>query len=260
MITVIIPALNEERTIGNVTRYCLRQPHVSEVIVVDDNSKDKTANVAADAGATVITSAAVGKGISMKEGIEQASNEILVFIDGDIDPYPKDTIKLLTTPVLHDKADFVKARFSRNAGRVTELVAKPLLSILFPRLSKFSQPLSGMIAGRKQLFREVDFISDYGVDIGILIDMHNMGARIEEVCIGHIENKSKPWHELPKMSTEVVKAILFKSIMHETGSLLDSTRNIGLPTTAIHRIADSDLNKETRITRENELMPGMNTI
>ena len=69
----------------------------------------------------------------MKEGVQMARNAILIFLDGDIDPYPHDTINLLATPLIDNEADFVKATFARNAGRVTELVAKPLLYI-FPRI------------------------------------------------------------------------------------------------------------------------------
>ncbi|HEY8389088.1 MAG TPA: glycosyltransferase, partial [Parasegetibacter sp.] len=212
MVSVIIPALNEEETIANVVSFCLSQNDVSEVIVVDDKSVDNTVAAALEAGAKVITSTRLGKGISMKDGMLFASNDILVFLDGDIFPYPEDTISKLTRPILENEYDFVKATFSRNAGRVTELVAKPLLSIFYPELSVFSQPLSGMIAGRKSLFEKVDFLSDYGVDIGILIDMFLQKARITEVNIGYIENKSKPWQELGKMSKEVARAIITKAM------------------------------------------------
>ena len=94
---------------------------------------------------------------------------------------------------------------------MTELVAKPLLHILFPGLTHFSQPLSGMIAGKKSYFKKIEFVNDYGVDIGILIDMYLMKARVKEVNIGYIENKSKPWEALGKMSKEVSKAIINKT-------------------------------------------------
>ena len=211
MISVIIPALNEEKTIGKIVKFCLKDPLVAEVIVVDDKSTDHTAMEAFKSGAKVILSDVRGKGISMKDGIMQAYNELVVFLDGDIDPYPEKTIRDLINPILDDKADFVKGAFARNAGRVTELVAKPLLNILFPGLSHFSQPLSGMIAGKKSLFKKVDFFNDYGVDIGILIDMYLMKARVLEVNIGYIENKSKPWEALGKMSKEVSQAIIRKA-------------------------------------------------
>lgn len=222
MLTIIIPVLNEEKTIANVIGFCKQNELVTEVIVVDDTSEDNTAAIARNAGATVITSAVRGKGISMKDGINAAKNDILLFLDGDIDPYPADTITTLAEPLLLNEADFVKGTFSRNAGRVTELVAKPLLSIFYPGLAKFSQPLSGMIAGRKGFFERIKFFNDYGVDIGILIDMYLMKARITEVNIGYIENKSKPWEALGKMSREVSRAIISKAQQQNPGELLEA--------------------------------------
>lgn len=211
MLTAIIPALNEEITIGKVVHFCIGHPLINEVIVVDDKSEDNTAAVAAAAGAKVITSEVRGKGTSMKDGVNAASNNLLIFLDADIDNYPAETITMLSEPLLLDEADFIKGTFSRNAGRVTELVAKPLLNIFYPALAEFSQPLSGMIAGKKSFFNRIKFFNDYGVDIGILIDMYLMKARIKEVNIGYIENKSKPWEALGKMSKEVAKAIITKA-------------------------------------------------
>ncbi len=211
MLTVVIPALNEEKTIGNVIRFCFSDQKVTQVIVVDDQSEDATRQIAQDAGADVIISKSRGKGISMQEGIRDAKNDIILFLDADIDPYPEATISTLAEPILSNQADFVKGTFARNAGRVTELVAKPLLNIFYPGLSKFSQPLSGMIAGKKEYFSRLEFFNDYGVDVGILIDMYLMNARITEVNIGYIENKSKPWEALGKMSKEVSKAIISRA-------------------------------------------------
>ncbi|MBL7739537.1 MAG: HAD-IB family phosphatase [Chitinophagaceae bacterium] len=225
MLTVIIPALNEEKTIEQVIRFCWSEPGVSEIIVIDDTSDDNTVSLAKEAGARVIISAARGKGISMKEGIDAATNETVVFLDADIDPYPDKTIANLTAPLISNEADFVKGAFARNAGRVTELVAKPLLTILFPGLSHFSQPLSGMIAGKKTFFKKIEFFNDYGVDIGILIDMYLMKARVQEVNIGYIENKSKPWEGLGKMSREVSRAILSKAQRQHSNELSQESVN-----------------------------------
>ncbi|MBK7883352.1 MAG: HAD-IB family phosphatase [Chitinophagaceae bacterium] len=211
MITVIIPALNEEHTIGNVVRLAKNSPNVTEVIVVDDKSMDNTIEEARKEGAIVITSTKLGKGSSMKDGVLYAGNPILVFLDADIITYPKNIVHLLTEPIISNKADFPKSCFSRQAGRVTELVAKPLLSILYSGFPSFWQPLSGMIAGKKNMFEKIQFEEGYGVDIGILIDMHQMGARIEEIGIGHIENKMQPLEQLGKMSREVAAVILKKS-------------------------------------------------
>lgn len=210
MLTAIIPALNEELTIGKVVQFCINQPLISEVIVIDDKSEDSTVSIATEAGAKVIISEVRGKGTSMKDGANAATNELLIFLDADIN-YPEDTVTLLSKPLLDNEADFVKGTFSRNAGRVTELVAKPLLNIFYPGLAEFSQPLSGMIAGKKSFFKRIKFFNDYGVDVGILIDMYLMKARIQEVNIGYIENRSKPWEALGKMSKEVAKAIITKA-------------------------------------------------
>ncbi len=218
MITIIIPALNEEEHIASVISQSWLHPEVNEVIVVDDNSTDNTVEISKRHGAKILISSSPGKGTSMKEGILAASSDIVCFLDGDIDPYPEDTIRLLTDPILKNEADFVKSTFERNAGRVTELVAKPLLSILFPELVKYNQPLSGMIAARKSVLQSIEFVDDYGVDIGILIDMHLRKVRCCEVNIGYIENKSKPWESLGRMSREVARAIIQKSMTYRKSS------------------------------------------
>lgn len=215
MVSVIIPALNEQDTIAEVVRFSLQEPLVSEVIVVDDKSEDDTVKNAQSAGAKVIISDIRGKGLSMRDGIRTSSNQLLVFLDADIHPYPEKTISRLVQPLIENECDFVKGAFARNAGRVTELVAKPLLKIFFPELSAFQQPLSGMIAGKKSFFSKIDFFTDYGVDVGILIDMFLMQARVKEINIGYVENKSKPWQQLGKMSSEVSKAIIQKATLRQ---------------------------------------------
>lgn len=214
MVSVVIPTLNEEATIAAVVRYASSCKHVSEVLVIDDKSVDNTVNEATAAGARVITSTKLGKGVSMQDGVMLAQNEIIAFLDGDIDPYPPETISSLTQPIIDNEADFCKATFSRQAGRVTELVAKPLLSILFPELSDFKQPLSGMIASKKSILNQIHFQDDYGVDIGLLIDVFKANARVKEIFIGEIENKMKPWQELGKMSREVSQTILTKALKY----------------------------------------------
>lgn len=207
-ISVLIPALNEEETIGQVITIAKSNSNVDEIIVIDDNSIDRTVEIAKAAGARVITGTMLGKGSSMLDGLLVAKNNIIVYLDADIKNYNKDVIELLTRPILNGEADFVKSTFTREAGRITELVAKPLLSILFPEALRFNQPLSGIIAGKREVFQRVTFENDYGVDIGILLDAINMGAKIVEVNIGNIQHKMKPWGKLPKMAKEVAKSIL----------------------------------------------------
>jgi len=211
MVSVIIPVLNEERTIAEVVKKSFLCESVSEVIVVDDASVDASVENAQKAGARVVQSTKPGKGASMLDGLYCSKNQIIVFLDGDIENYADDIVYKMVEPIISEKADFVKSMFSREAGRVTELVAKPLLSLIFPELSIYSQPLSGMIAGRKEMLKNVVFENDYGVDIGILIDMFEMGAKICEIDIGRIDHKSKQWQQLGKMAREVSRAILKRS-------------------------------------------------
>jgi glucosyl-3-phosphoglycerate synthase len=215
MITVIIPALNEEKTIGNAIRQVKNSPGVTEIIVVDGGSVDDTVAEARKEGAKIITSTGSGKGDSMREGMLMAKNELLVFMDADIPDYPGelplDLVVRLTEPLILDEADFVKSYFERQTGRMTEIMVKPMLEFFFPHLLQFRQPLSGMIAGRKSFFQRVEFDNDHGVDIGLLIDMHQVRARIREVCIGETGNDIKPLHMLGKMAKQVANAI-FKRV------------------------------------------------
>lgn len=211
MITVIIPALNEENTINGVISLVKQSKLVSEVIIVDDKSLDKTVEISLKAGAKVITGTKLGKGASMRDGLLIAQNEIILFVDADITTYPQNLVELMTFPILNEEFDFVKSYFTRQAGRVTELVAKPLLSILYPEFPQFIQPLSGMIAGKKSFFNQINFEDGYGVDIGILIDMHKLNAKITEVDIGNIENRMQSLEQLGKMSKAVANTILDKS-------------------------------------------------
>jgi glucosyl-3-phosphoglycerate synthase len=211
MVTVIIPAYNEGATIKKVIQIVKQSQCVSEIIVIDDKSIDNTVQEAKTEHVNIFTSSVRGKGSSMREGILLASNDIIAFVDADITTYPKDVIDRLVLPIINKEADFVKSYFERQAGRVTELVAKPLLSFLFPSLSNYKQPLSGMIAGKKALLQKINIEDDYGVDIGILIDMHEKGARIKEVSLGYIENRMQTVFQLGKMSKEVTHAILKRS-------------------------------------------------
>ena len=214
MISVIIPALNESARIANVIELAIRSPNVTEVIVVDDGSVDDTPNIATAAGAIVITSSLLGKGASMEDGLNAASNPIVVYLDGDLQGLRPDLIQLLVEPILKDEADFSKACFSRAAGRVTMLTARPLMQLFFPELAHFVQPLGGIIAARASLLKTLRFETDYGVDLGLLIDAHMLNARIVEVDIGHLEHDSQSLEALGEMSKQVVRALLNRADRH----------------------------------------------
>lgn len=208
MISIIIPVLNESPTVASVVQFAKRGPGVTEVIVVDDGSIDGTPELAAAAGAKVVTSTLLGKGASMEDGAWAATNDIVLFLDGDLSQLEDDLIAKMTKPLLEGRADFVKARFTRAAGRVTMLTARPLILTFFPELAHFEQPLGGIIAAKRSLFRKLRFETDYGVDIALLIDIAAMGAVVEQVDIGHIQHDSQSLEVLGDMAKQVVRVIL----------------------------------------------------
>lgn len=214
--SVIIPAFNEEKTIGQVIDKVRESKNEVEIIVVDNCCTDKTAEVAKSKNTKIAYSNNQGKGYAMEVGLQHATGDIILFVDGDLGIYTDDIIGLMTEPIATGRADFTKSAFSREDGRVTELVAKPLLELLFPTMKKFEQPLSGIIAGRKEVFDKITLEKDYGVDIGILLDMIQMEAKVEEVHIGRIDNITQSWQSLSQMAKEVARAILKRANMIET--------------------------------------------
>ena len=207
-VTVVIPARNEEKHIANVIRNVSKCELVDEILVVNNNSKDNTKQAALNSGARVVTCKKVGKGYAMEMGIKNATGDIILFADADIDNYDEGFVYKMIKPLLNNKCDFVKSTFERQGGRVTCLVAKPLLELAFPELCRFSQPLSGIIAGKREYFEKIVLEKDYGVDIGILIDLYKLGVRIREINIGSIENDSQDWKNLIDMSRQVTAAIV----------------------------------------------------
>ncbi|MEX2316180.1 MAG: glycosyltransferase [Pirellulales bacterium] len=208
MISIIIPVLNESPTVASVVSVARRAPGVAEVIVVDDGSIDGTPELAAQAGARVVTSTLLGKGASMEDGVWAAQNEIVLFLDGDLSGLREDLVSRLTAPILDQKADFVKAQFSRTAGRVTTLTARPLLTTFFPELNHIEQPLGGIAASRRSLLRNLRFETDYGVDVALLLDVVLSGAAVAQVDIGHIDHDNQSLDDLGDMAKQVVRVIL----------------------------------------------------
>jgi len=212
-VSVIIPVLNESKRISSIIQLALSSGSVGEVIVVDDGSIDGTPELARDAGALVVTSTLLGKGASMQDGLLRARHDTILYLDGDLSGLCDDLVERMATPILSGEADFVKAKFSRRAGRVTVLTARPLLHTYFPELASFEQPLGGIIAVRKELLGRLRFEDDYGVDIGLLLDAHALGARLIEVDIGHIEHDSQDLDQLGEMAVQVARAILDRAAL-----------------------------------------------
>lgn len=231
-VSVIIPAKNEGKFIKKTIKTAFDCLGVSEVIVVDGGSTDNTRDIARSLGAEVIVQSNLkypGKGIAMRDGYYYSNGDILVYIDADIKNISTSFIEGLYRPILNDEADFVKGAFERAAGRVTELVAKPLLRLFYPELSRFRQPLSGEIAGKRRVFRYVDWPDNWGVDVAILIDVYKAGYRIKEVDLGYKDHDMKPLHLLNEMSYEVARTILDRAArdgkikIGEVESLLERT-------------------------------------
>ncbi|MBI4865299.1 MAG: HAD-IB family phosphatase [Candidatus Riflebacteria bacterium] len=208
MISVVIPVLNESTTISTVVNLAYRSVGVTEVIVVDDGSIDGTPELARSAGARVIMSTLLGKGASMEDGLWAARNDLVLYLDGDLSGLCEDLVERMTAPLVSGAADFVKARFSRAGGRVTMLTARPLILTFFPELSHIEQPLGGIVAGRRAVLRNLRFESDYGVDVGLLLDVAASGASIAQVDIGRIEHDSQTIEALGDMAKQVVRVIL----------------------------------------------------
>lgn len=206
-VSVVIPALNEAARIAEVVRYAFADPATAEVIVVDDSSIDDTVKLAQQAGALVVTSTMLGKGASMRDGLAVAQHQLIVYLDGDLSGLRPGIVTDLCAPLRREEADFVKARFGRVGGRVTELTAKPMLKVFFPELAHFAQPLGGIVAARASLLKALSFEDGYGVDIGLLIDARHAGARMAEVDIGSLEHDSQPLLDLTAMANEVSRVI-----------------------------------------------------
>ena len=208
LISVIIPAHNEEERIGQVIDKLKETKSNIEILVIDNCSTDKTSDIAIEKKVRLVHCNSQGKGYAMEEGLKYARGNIIVFVDGDLEVYIDDLITTMVTPIINNEADFVKSALKRDGGRVTELVVKPLLELLFPKMYKFEQPLSGIIAGRKDIFEKLVFEKDYGVDIGILLDVIKLTTKVKEIHVGRIENNSQSWHALSDMAKEVERAIL----------------------------------------------------
>lgn len=196
-----------------MVRHALADEATGEVIVVDDSSIDDTVALAKAAGARVVTSTMLGKGASMRDGLDIASYPFVAYLDGDLTGLRPGLIGDLVRPLVAGEADFVKARFGRGGGRVTELTAKPMLKVFFPELAHLAQPLGGIIAARRSLLQQLEFEDGYGVDMGLVIDAFSRGARLTEVDIGRIDHDSQPLHDLAVMANEVARVIYARSRM-----------------------------------------------
>ena len=240
-ISVVLPALNEAETVGSVidTITPMLGGLVDELIVLDSGSTDATATRARAAGARVVTREEAlpdvaprpGKGEALWRSLAATTGDIIVFIDSDlIDPDPMFVPRLVGPLLTADGIHLVRGFYRRplkvgdgedanGGGRVTELVARPLLAALRPELGYVLQPLGGEYAGTRELLTSVPFASGYGVEIGILIDTYDrlgLGA-IAQVNLGVRTHRNRPLSELGPMSRQIIATLLTRCGITDSG-------------------------------------------
>jgi glucosyl-3-phosphoglycerate synthase len=219
-VAVVIPAKNEADTIGAVIEAVMHRPEfVDELVVVNDHSNDDTMTVADRHGAKVIAlNGRGGKGEAMRAGVEATSSEIVVFLDADVLNTTSEFVARLIQPLLERiDVELVKGYYERpihhmptGGGRVNELAARPILSLLYPGLGEIRQPLAGETAGRRTALESITLESAYGVEIALLIDIaRTYGVHsLAQVDLGIRRHRNRPLEELRPMAVDVLRAAL----------------------------------------------------
>src|SRR5579859_1693737 len=232
-VSVVIPARNEEATVAAIVTAIHRDfiqsaPLVDELIVVDSRSTDATAAVARAAGALVVSQDDVtsglppmrGKGDALWAGLAVTSGDVVAFVDADVDPFDTGFVSGLLGPLLTDPSvAFVKGFYHRplsfgghserdGGGRVTELVARPLLNLFWPDLAGFVQPLAGEAAGRRHVLDRVPFVSGYGVEIAMLVDLLDLVGldALAQVDLGERAHRNQGNEALGQMAAQILLA------------------------------------------------------
>lgn len=218
--SVIIPARNEAATIGAVLDAIGAHPDLfDELVVVDDNSSDDTATIAARHGARVVSlSGPSGKGQALTRGLASTSGSLVIFLDADVENTAPDVVGRLLQPLLErPSVALVKAYYERplhhmptGGGRVNELAARPILSLLYPGLGEIRQPLAGETAGRREVFEAIALEPAYDVEIAMLIDVaQRFGVdSLAQVDLGVRRHRNRPLEELRPMATDILRAAL----------------------------------------------------
>ncbi|MEW2562286.1 glucosyl-3-phosphoglycerate synthase [Streptomyces griseorubiginosus] len=227
-VSVVLPALNEEETVGDIVSVIrhdlVRQvPLVDEIVVVDSGSTDRTSEVAAAAGATVVhrddilprLPALPGKGEVLWRSLLVTRGDIVCFIDADLKEFSSDFVLGIVGPLLTDPGvDLVKGMYDRplggaagQGGRVTELMARPLLNMHWPQLAGFVQPLGGEYAARRSLLEQLPFPVGYGVELGMLVDaLHLVGLdALAQVDVGVRKHRHQDGQALGRMSAAIYR-------------------------------------------------------
>ncbi|HTY33605.1 glucosyl-3-phosphoglycerate synthase [Mycobacterium sp.] len=236
-ISVVLPALNEEATVESVVESIspLVDGLVDELIVLDSGSTDDTEIRAIAAGARVVSREQAlpevpvrpGKGEVLWRSLAATSGDIVVFVDSDlINPHPMFVPWLVAPLLTGDGIHLVKSFYRRplhgaeaGGGRVTELVARPLLAALRPELGSILQPLGGEYAASRELLTSLPFAPGYGVEIGLLVDTFDrLGLdAIAQVNLGVRAHRNRPLPELGAMSRQVIATLLSRCGIPDSG-------------------------------------------
>lgn len=228
-VSVVLPALNEEATVGRIVSVIRRElmagpaPLVDELVVIDSGSTDRTAEVAAVAGARVVhrddilprLAAVPGKGEVLWRSLLVTSGDIVCFVDADLRDFSAEFVSGIVGPLLTEPdVQFVKAMYDRplgdapgQGGRVTELVARPLLNLHWPLLAGFVQPLGGEYAVRRSLLERLPFPVGYGVELGLLVDaLHTVGLdALGQVDVGVRRHRHQDGQALGRMAAAIYR-------------------------------------------------------
>lgn len=276
-VSVVLPALNEQATVADVVASIrpLVGVLVDELIVLDSGSTDCTMELARAAGAQVVTReeavpelpALPGKGEVLWRSLAATTGDLIAFVDSDlVDPDPMFVPKLLGPLLLGDEIKLVKAFYRRplnaggvqqahGGGRVTELVARPMLAALKPELSAVIQPLGGEYAGTRDLLMSVPFAPGYGVEIGLLVDTYDKFglAGIAQVNLGVRMHRNRPLDELGVMSRQIVGTLLQRCGVEDAAAPLTQFAaqydNTFTPTTTQVHLEDRPAMSTIRPTR-----------
>jgi glucosyl-3-phosphoglycerate synthase len=229
-VSVVIPARNEDRTVaevaGGIARLRAETGLVDELVVMDSDSTDRTAEVAASAGATVYRVREVapelgafpGKGEALWKSLLVTTGDLLVFVDADLTHWGTHFVTGLLGPLLADEHVLLAKGFyerlyasadgsvTADGGRVTELVARPLLSLWWPELTGVVQPLAGEWAVRRDLLESLPIPVGYGIELAVLLDTareHGLDA-VAQVDLGRRGHKHQASHDLALMAAELM--------------------------------------------------------
>ncbi|MEN8649367.1 glucosyl-3-phosphoglycerate synthase [Streptomyces sp. 21So2-11] len=227
-ISVVLPALDEEATVGAIVATIRRElmealPLVDELVVIDSGSSDATTKVAAAAGARVVHRDEIlprvptmpGKGEVLWRSLLVTGGDIVCFVDADLRDFSASFVSGIVGPLLTDPdVQFVKAMYDRplgeaagQGGRVTELVARPLLNLHWPQLAGFVQPLGGEYAARRSLLERLPFPVGYGVELGLLVDsLHTVGLdALGQVDVGIRKHRHQDGQALGRMAAAIYR-------------------------------------------------------